>query len=1315
MRLPKNRRRRRGIALVVVTMMIALMLVLLLALLSAGTTENRMAHTESAALNAQFTTESAIAVALGQLGAATREEFDDGTPKPWTSQPGAIRVHGMDGQLQRLYKLYTAAEMITESTGDLVNDMPEDWSTRPAEFTDMNTPKRDGTTGALHFPVLDPRLMTADKNSSVEGFQYTGHLAPRGVVGPMAGDDAQRLPMPVRWVYMLQDGTLGTVDAAGRFQSAGGSRASRENPITSRFAFWVDDESCKINLNTAGEGAFWDTPYADTAQERSLAKQQPTRLEYHRQPGHPAGVCLSSVLFPNRRYHPAEFISQKTAGGLLMNPMTYEDARDLWRMGRLVAAEFDDNTSAGGTKTPELFTQDTTPARVMPKDRQGRYLLASELLFDNSDPSHYPDTWGYRAMPGRRSTHSFFLRHPEARVNLARASGVLTTSSAAPEETLYGTPRIAMWAAHASTPAPGDEVANTIEGLERRYTPYDMKIALAATIGGQRYFVQRSEAGDGARDFEVNGSGQNKKIFQYLQRLTDRPVPGFLRPEADYTTFAEKYGADANDGDRDNILLSMLDYLRAANFADGHLQRFNQFSVLCPGEHQAYHGFGQVAALQTTLRGAAQQGTSDRPKGMGRVMSVSEVALLINCRAEVDENRVIKGQPSTANKSRLRNPGDRELEVSLLVEGFVPSAGWPDYRPFVSIALVGGAQGAAPRLGGSSWPQIKINDQTLAAPSAAAIMMAVEGNQVTGWKGSGGTTGVRGLMQGKLSFQPLFVPAQGGFPTKQRLRFSGGSGGVNQFKLAVYDTDSISATNLDSSAGDLTQVVPLVFPDITLDTMPMPSLPQDGTAVTFALRQTAAASGGRLVSDSDVVQSLVPLHSDYRLIAGRRWAHSGSGTSAMPVFTAHPRYGQQRFAHSLMDRTIPNSARVQEPMSLIPGLSSSYETSADFPLSLAGQSGVVSFFMNNRWQYRSFNDALEQMRKDGGKRGSVWPQDTGDFDNGPGNSPDGAFTNRPDDGNWQAYQSDRVPYFEAESTSQTGTAVPPVMDAAFSAQRLFPSPVMFGSLPTGVRANVPWQTLLFRPDLETDPMKRRYGIKTPPDHLLLDLFWSPVLEPSPVSTPFETQGKINVNHQIVPFSHIHRATALHAAMKAEALLAIPDTAAATYKAGPTQNEKFRHYIDAEETLQLWKRHVFDQGRVFLTPGEICEHPLVPESLAADEDDLRDFWNTHRLTGDNSKERPYARLYSRLTTRSNVYRIHFIAESLVKARSTPTDAFVAGKDRVTARQQGSCLATRRIDFRRTDIPNYLALPATGVAKPKSLSRFYEWKTGAIQRF
>ena len=118
-------------------------------------------------------------------------------------------------------------------------------------------------------------------------------------------------------------------------------------------------------------------------------------------------------------------------------------------------------------------------------------------------------------------------------------------------------------------------------------------------------------------------------------------------------------------------------------------------------------------------------------------------------------------------------------------------------------------------------------------------------------------------------------------------------------------------------------------------------------------------------------------------------------------------------------------------------------------------------------------------------------------------------------------------------------AAPPMGPAAFSPNRLVQSAGCFGSLPTGVASNVPWQTLLFRPDSwflsqsTAKPENRHYGSKYPRDHLFMDLFWMPVVEPYAISEPFETRGKINMNYQILPFTYIKRATALHALFKSE--------------------------------------------------------------------------------------------------------------------------------------------------------------------------------------
>ena len=117
---------------------------------------------------------------------------------------------------------------------------------------------------------------------------------------------------------------------------------------------------------------------------------------------------------------------------------------------------------------------------------------------------------------------------------------------------------------------------------------------------------------------------------------------------------------------------------------------------------------------------------------------------------------------------------------------------------------------------------------------------------------------------------------------------------------------------------------------------------------------------------------------------------------------------------------------------------------------------------------------------------------------------------------------------------------------------------MFGSLPTGVIANHPWQTLLFRPAKSYFPggnnhpqgHLRRYPVDgtapyppytTPPDHCLLDLFWMPSVQPYPISQPFATAGKINLNYQIAPFTYIERSTGMRAVLKSVKITALDPT------------------------------------------------------------------------------------------------------------------------------------------------------------------------------
>ncbi len=1310
--LPQPRSRRRAFALVLVVAMVALMTVFIVAMLTTARHGLRESHIESERLRAQSTAESAAQVALAQLRDATSGEFTDGTPVPWTSQPGAIRAHAMDGSLARLFKLYSAQEMQTADLDSVTVDVPDDWAAHPDQFVDLNAPTIS-PEGELSFPVIDPRAWTQDTLLSVEGFDYAEI---KGAVGPAMGPLAQRLPMPVRWLYQLQDGTLGTVDGSGRFQGARGENASAANPIVARFAFWVDDETSKININTAAEGSFWDVPRADTNQERDLARTVPSRLEYMRQPGHPAGVCLSSVLLPGRRLTPLGFEQDFP----LMPAMHPEDAKDLWRLGRLSTAEKREGTSLGGTVEADWeFLWSTAPHESV---RQPPYASVGELVFDNINPSRFPEAWEELpiAAPGTRLQSRFFVRHPEIKGRLSQFKAFLTAHSRAPETTLFGTPRVAMWPMHAQTLLNGTTLGNPDAS---RDTPYNHKLAMMGLVKDRPYFIQRSEPGNGGMDFQAHASGANKRLYEYLQSLTDRPVPGFQSDGS--ATFAAKY-----EDDRDAVLMAMFDYVRASNFAEHQLPQKVQFSVLCPGvEH---NGFGQVSPMQQRVP-ANQAAESNHPQGAGRILTVSEVALVVTCLAMMDNEGRRLGDPAEATK--LENPGDRVLGVALLVETFLPSQSWADYRPYATAALFGGEPGKL-SAGTGDYPSLMLNGQLLKpvrnmGRGDPPMIHSGEGHSddvraPSGWAGAGGMLGTRALKHGIFRFEPVVLRG-GKVDPAPFLELKDLSQESSQYKVALYDSP------VNVTASDLVQVVPLSLAEINpmsnpSDPIRVPSIPEqdrEQVEATGKLKangkfnvipsleerwKQAAKSGTAMFADMDVVQSLTPVHGDYRLTAMQRWVESRDGGEATPVFSPHPKWGEKPQAHNLRDTTLPTDTSRTE--GYIEGLAFASPFRSDIPDSLVKDAASkMAVWNSGEWEWENYRPSgpIDALRLDNGRRGPALPEFTGDFDNGLANAPDGPYSNRPDDGHWAALTGGRLPYFD--NVSQVGSTVPPVSLAAFAPQRLLPSPVMFGSLPTGSRAHVPWQTLLFRPH------EQHYGAQILPDHLLLDLFWSPVLEPEPVSHNFATEGKINLNSEILPFRHIRRNTALHAAMKAEAVTAIPDSASETYKSGEQPDDRFRRFIDAQATLAMWNEEVFQDGRVFLTASQICEQYLVPEGVIEKGEtptraQMQAFWEQHRLTGDNSKERPYASLYSRLTTRSNTYRVHFIAQSLVKARSSNAGRFDSRRDRVTATSSGSAVLSRELNLNDPALPDYQT-PNAGGSPHASLERFYRWKIGALE--
>jgi hypothetical protein len=192
-----------------------------------------------------------------------------------------------------------------------------------------------------------------------------------------------------------------------------------------------------------------------------------------------------------------------------------------------------------------------------------------------------------------------------------------------------------------------------------------------------------------------------------------------------------------------------------------------------------------------------------------------------------------------------------------------------------------------------------------------------------------------------------------------------------------------------------------------------------------------------------------------------------------------------------------------------------------------------------------------------------------------------------------------------------------------------------------------------------------------------------------------------MNHALVPFAQIRRTTALHALFKAQKILAIPDEAGDVYKSGAGA-QKWRHHIDPEETLKQWDAR-FAAGDVFRSSSEIAEQWLVPEGARLES--MGSFWARHRLTGDNSKERPYANIYPHLTTRSLTYYVHIVYQEIQKAEGSLPDVLVAGVDAIGPRVQRLVKLTGRIDPKDPDLPDYAGAPPYSPQQP--LHAFIQW--------
>ncbi len=1370
---PGTKTKQRGVALVTVMSILSVLTVLSVAIISLAGNELRSAKSYSDSVRTRQLSEFVTSLVIGQIREATRTDktfggglFGSGAAIAlWSSQPGMIRTFQDEGKLREAFKLYSSAKMnlTDEREIQLELDSIRGWEKSPERFVDLNLPaiayNTKGQEVNRYFPIIDPRAKTLDK---VEAFDFENFPGVR---------EDKRLPMPVEWIYLLEDGKMGTLDASGKFVSTDPTaQPDDRNPITARIAFWTDDETCKINVNTAAEAIPWDKPKANTDWGKLWSVYQPVIHEVQRYPGHSATTCLSALFFPNQ----------------------YIDGRgdnELSKTELQALLEITPKVEWGGTEDGK-----TKGAKRLEYDTDRLYASVDDIVFNI-----------------KREDNKFIDLLPDGLERFERAKGFVTVRSQGPELNVHGRPRISLWAFHE-------------DKSDRNRTTLDSTIEFCTSLGPNgryKFFFQRRDATSRHAEFYSRASRSNVDLYMYLMAQVYKNVPSYGK------SLAQKYGAkkrapfkptyykDDKEYKLDHfcIALQMFDYMRQVNIHDGNLAE--PYADFSPG---ANSGFGQISGINligrnlTSDNGSSQQSSNwDKetlePRGAGRMFTVSEVALVMFITGELtlksiseDGNtatvtgkvgpdtdvieRIVANRHPEYSRWRGRKFTQADVghkfsyvETGMIPETFCVAQGFHQIHPKQTLRILTGGKGYEGGFGtpGSDEGGLKINGIPLQLWGESVEANQHDGPAIyttdasspdarqdlpAGWYGWGGTGGYRlfrfgtftGFREGALGFHGNEFLANGQGPlshfycqTPVILRDDEDFVLTqdNPIQLVMYDQGAQGA-----STGNLVQVFNLrwVQPGEKLS-LPRPQR-NSSTFAGWTRRFRDAASASARVrpvyvletgQNRELVCSLVPSHGDVRLIATKRNVPS-------ELFRLHPRTGRTHASHSLTWSIYPGSTTIAR--------------FGTFSMQLAGRS-LADVKYDEEMQPDFCWDPTRERQKDyapllaEGYEFPIDPSITRDFDNGIGGCTDGAYINKPDDGAddvpGSSVFNQKYPYFEAGEWKK-GQSYEDRNLENFNPNRMVPSAGMFGSLPSASQAGAPWTTLLFRPNVARDghlkrnahlgeagnglrysgdmttvdgfevpQMKSVHGDeKLPPDHIWMDFFWMPIVEPYPISEPFATSGKVNLNYQMLPFSYIKRATALAAVFKSERVLGIPNTAGNRYKDDSKQgHEGWHHKIDMDfekGTLAQWE-HKFEQGKVFRTATEVCEMFLYPkdEDVSWDEDSkgIRRWWDKHRLSGDNIIEQPYANIYPRVTTKSNTFKVYMTVQSLQKVRGTPANEFVPGQDQVTSEYRGSAVIERFLDPTDRDIPDYKNERIENTAE--SLEQFYRYRVVNVRQF
>jgi len=607
---PGQKTNKRGIALVTVLTIMSLTTILVLTFFSLANSERQASNTYSHGLQAQQVAEQAVNMVIGQMRKATTRDTAQGSA--WASQPGAIRVWNTNGEMLGAYKLYSDETMLTQDEDFSVTDFSDldGWSSddNADHFVDLNEPVIRGEK--VYYPIVHPAAADlpewpkpiGDDQAGVEGFQYNfaggRQLNDQGNIGAkaaqIAGASGGHVAMPVKWIYQLADGTIGILNGSKQFTPYSGSgKASEKNPIVARFAFWADDETSKLNVNTAAGGLAWDIPKAGGDMDMDMAKYQPAQHEWQRYPGHPASTHLIPALAPGV----LDIVNDRDAMELLF----------------LVVPRVVGGGSESGTRLINTF--DPKEELGLIADNDPLYPTIDDIIMrSDREPNKFPDARG-RPIP-----------EEELAEYLERSKFFITAVSRAPEVNMFNKPRVAIWPIYNA-----DYGSNDYKEL--KLTPFDRLINYCASMGKQsgggypRYeYIFKRENADSTTD-DYDKIPRNQDLYKYLTNFLEEPFPGFG------DSFSSKY-----PGQTDQLVTQIFDYIRCTNLHDDSL--FDDFDDAfqsgAVSEHRTYTNPRNENNKALVLKGHGQVVPIKigNTKGFGRFPTLSSVQTQTICCAD---------------------------------------------------------------------------------------------------------------------------------------------------------------------------------------------------------------------------------------------------------------------------------------------------------------------------------------------------------------------------------------------------------------------------------------------------------------------------------------------------------------------------------------------------------------------------------------------------------------------------------------------------------------------------------------------------------